>query len=108
MQLKEVQRELNRFGKFVVQQARSRLTKGIKKGNKKFSQNDTKKLYNSIKFKPYTSKDFTLGVKIFEMEDYGKFQDQGVKGTKSNYIENKKSPFIIVLKCQILKYLRVI
>ena len=27
------------------------------------------------------------------MEDYGKFQDQGVKGTKSNYIENKKSPF---------------
>ena len=52
MQLKEVQRELNRFGKFVVQQARSRLTKGIKKGNKKFSQNDTKKLYNSIKFKP--------------------------------------------------------
>ena len=27
------------------------------------------------------------------MEKYGKFQDQGVKGTKSNYIENKNSPF---------------
>ena len=27
------------------------------------------------------------------MLDYGKFQDQGVKGTKSNYIVNKNSPF---------------
>jgi len=27
------------------------------------------------------------------MEDYGKFQDKGVKGTKSNYLENKNSPF---------------
>ena len=27
------------------------------------------------------------------MEQYGKFQDQGVKGTKSNYLENKNSRF---------------
>ena len=27
------------------------------------------------------------------MEEYGVFQDKGVKGTKSNYIENSKSPF---------------
>ena len=34
MQLKEVKEELNKFGKFVIQQARSRLTKGTKKGSK--------------------------------------------------------------------------
>ena len=41
MQLKETEKYLNNFGKFVVQQARSRLTKGNKNVNKK--------LYNSIK-----------------------------------------------------------
>ena len=38
MQLKETREALNKFGKFVIQQARSRLTKGIKRGNKRFSQ----------------------------------------------------------------------
>ena len=91
MQLKEVREELNKFGKFVIQQARSRLTKGVKKGSKRFSQNDTKKLYNSLEYKPFIKGD-SLGVEFY-MEKYGKFQDQGVKGTKSNYIENKNSPF---------------
>tara|TARA_R110000751_G_scaffold16547_2_gene52226 strand:- start:1731 stop:2078 length:348 start_codon:yes stop_codon:yes gene_type:complete len=27
------------------------------------------------------------------MEDYGMFQDRGVKGVKSNYIANKNTPF---------------
>tara|TARA_X000001388_G_scaffold37089_1_gene26252 strand:+ start:206 stop:736 length:531 start_codon:yes stop_codon:yes gene_type:complete len=91
MQLKETREALNRFGKFVIQQARSRLTKGIKRGNKRFSQNDTKKLYNSLEYKPFVKGDF-IGVEFY-MEQYGKFQDQGVKGTKSNYVENKNSPF---------------
>ena len=91
MQLKEVREELNKFGQFVIQQARSRLTKGIKRGNKRFSQNDTKKLYNSLEYKPFNRKG-SIGVEFY-MEKYGKFQDQGVKGTKSNYIENKNSPF---------------
>ena len=38
MELKEMQRELNRFGKYVVQQSRSNLTKG--------KHNATKELYN--------------------------------------------------------------
>ena len=36
MQLKETREALNKFGKFVIQQARSRLTKGIKRGSKSF------------------------------------------------------------------------
>ena len=91
MQLKETREALNKFGKFVIQQARSRLTKGIKKGNKRFSQNDTKKLYNSLEYKPF-NRSGSIGVEFY-MEDYGKFQDKGVKGTKSNYLENKNSPF---------------
>jgi len=83
MQLKETREALNKFGKFVIQQARSRLTKGNKNVNKK--------LYNSLEYLPFTDGKF-IGVKFF-MEQYGKFQDQGVKGTKSNYTENKKSPF---------------
>ena len=81
MQLKETREALNNFGKFVVQQARSRLTKGNKNVNKK--------LYNSIKYKPYTSND-AIGV-IFEMEDYGKFQDEGVRGSKSYYADENTS-----------------
>lgn len=81
MQLKETREALNKFGKFVVQQARSRLTKGNKNVNKK--------LYNSIKYKPYTSND-AIGV-IFEMEDYGKFQDEGVRGSKSYYADENTS-----------------
>ena len=91
MQLKETREALNNFGKFVIQQARTRLTKGIKKGKKRFSQNDTRKLYNSLEYKPF-NRGSSIGVEFY-MEDYGKFQDQGVKGTKSNYIQNKNSPF---------------
>jgi hypothetical protein len=91
MQLKETREALNRFGKFVIQQARSRLTKGVKRGSKRFSQNDTKKLYNSLEYLPF-NRSGSIGVEFY-MEDYGKFQDKGVKGTKSNYLENKNSPF---------------
>lgn len=78
-----MQRELNRFGKYVVQQSRSNLTKG--------KHNATKELYNSIgHFVDKTAKGYKLS---FEMEDYGMFQDRGVKGVKSNYIVNKNSPF---------------
>ena len=75
MQLKETREALNNFGKFVVQQARTRLTKGRK--------NVSKKLYNSLGYKINATQD-SISV-IFEMEDYGKFQDQGVSGTKKKY-----------------------
>ena len=75
MQLKETREALNNFGKFVVQQARTRLTKGRK--------NVSKKLYNSLGYKINATQD-SISV-IFEMEDYGKFQDQGVSGIKKKY-----------------------
>jgi hypothetical protein len=79
MQLKEVKDELNKFGKFVVQQARTRLTKSKK--------NVSKKLYNSLSY-TINETDTSTSI-IFEMEDYGKFQDEGVSGTKKKY----KTPY---------------
>jgi len=75
MRLKETKEALNRFGKYVIQQARTNLTKGKK--------NVTKELYNSL--------DYNININpnnvnvIFEMEDYGTFQDLGVSGTKKKY-----------------------
>tara|TARA_R110000803_G_scaffold5531_3_gene18223 strand:+ start:49 stop:558 length:510 start_codon:yes stop_codon:yes gene_type:complete len=78
-----MQKELNDFGKYVVQQSRTNLTKG--------KHNATKELYNSI---GYFVDKTAQGYKIsFEMEDYGMYQDRGVKGVKSNYVVNKNSPF---------------
>jgi len=75
MQLKETREALNKFAKYVIQQARTNLTKGKK--------NVTKELYNSL--------DYNININpnnvnvIFEMEDYGTFQDLGVSGTKKKY-----------------------
>ena len=81
--LKNVQEELNRFAKYVISQSRANLTRGKK--------NSSKELYNSLDSNVKVSKNsFEL---TFLMEDYGVFQDKGVKGTKSNYVENKDSPF---------------
>ena len=75
------ERVLNEFKKFVVQQSRSRLTKGRKKYG---SYNDTKKLYNSIKGEVSVIKNNAFSLSFF-MEDYGKFQDKGVSGTEKKY-----------------------
>ena len=72
MQLKETQTALRAFGKYVVQQARTNLTKGKK--------NVSKELYDSIGF---TLEEVSAGFRLFfEMEDYGMFQDRGVKGVR--------------------------
>jgi hypothetical protein len=69
-----IEKELNKFGKFVVQQSRSNLSKSKKK--------DTGSLYKSIKYDLEVNKNsFSLS---FKMEDYGKFIDKGVKGVKSS------------------------
>jgi len=75
MQLKETQKALNAFGKYVVQQSRTNLTKGKK--------NVSKRLYNSI---DYEVLDGAKAVSVvFRMEDYGKYQDLGVSGVKKKY-----------------------
>jgi hypothetical protein len=61
---------LTKFAKFVIQQSRSNLTKG--------KHNFDRTLYNSLNYQLSVGENsFTL---IFDMEDYGMFQDQGVKG----------------------------
>lgn len=72
---KELETYLNGFGKYVIQQSRSNLTKQKK--------NVDKNLYNSLNFEKNVSKNsFQLS---FMMEDYGKFQDKGVSGTEKKY-----------------------
>ena len=73
--LKNVQQELNRFAKYVIQQSRTNLTKGKK--------NSSKALYNSLDHELNVSPNsFSLS---FLMEDYGIFQDKGVSGIKKKY-----------------------
>ena len=73
--LKNVKEELNRFAKYVVSQSRANLTRGSKPYG---SKNDSKKLYNSLDYDVTVSKNsFQLA---FLMEDYGIFQDKGVRG----------------------------
>lgn len=68
--MNNVEKALNKFGKGVVQQSRSRLSKAKK--------NSSKKLYNSIDYDlKVGNNSFSLS---FEMEDYGKFVDEGVRG----------------------------
>jgi hypothetical protein len=83
-----VQKELDSFKKYVIQQSRSNLTKGGKNVNKK--------LYNSIDGEAISSKN-SLRLS-FEMEDYGTFQDLGVKGkdpskvSKGSKIRGQQAP----------------
>ena len=82
-----IQEALEDFKKYVIQQARTNLTKGKK--------NVDKNLYNSLQgFVEKSPAGFRL---YFEMEDYGMFQDKGVSGKKRKYdtpfsYKNKKPP----------------
>lgn len=70
----ELEKYLNDFGKDVVKQSRTRLSKAKK--------NDSKSLYNSLSYDLNVSKNsFSLS---FNMEDYGTFIDKGVKGVSSS------------------------
>jgi len=73
--LKNVQQELNRFAKYVIQQSKANLTRGKK--------NSSKTLYNSLDYDLNVSPNsFSMS---FLMEDYGVFQDKGVSGIKKKY-----------------------
>jgi len=72
--------ELNKFGKRVVKESKTSLTKKKK--------NASKSLYNSIAYDAKVSKNsFELS---FEMEDYGKFIDKGVKGAGGTKADGTK------------------
>tara|TARA_R110002020_G_scaffold2740_2_gene12855 strand:+ start:432 stop:986 length:555 start_codon:yes stop_codon:yes gene_type:complete len=89
MDTQKLERYLDSFGKYVVQQSRSNLTKGKKNVNKD--------LYNSIKFEVVSTAE-GLSIKFY-MANYGAFVDKGVSGNKKKQSyrnwEGKKvsSPF---------------
>ena len=66
---------LNKFAKRVIQQSRTRLTKGKK--------NASKDLYNSLRYDLTTSA--AAFILNFFMEEYGIYQDRGVSGKKRKY-----------------------
>ena len=78
-----VQGVLVKFAKYVVQQAKSNLTRQ--------KRNTSDDLYNSLDYSIYVQKDkFSF---VFRMEDYGLYQDKGVKGAKSTYASAQDSPY---------------
>jgi hypothetical protein len=78
----EVEATIKRFRDYVIQQAKSNLTKGGK--------NNSKSLYNSLKGEIVTDKGFTIVG--FKMDDYGTFVDLGVRG-KSSSLKAPNSPY---------------
>ena len=75
MRLTKTQEALEAFKSFVIQQARTRLSKQRK--------NVSKGLYDSLKGKV---KEMPNSISVeFEMEEYGLYQDKGVSGTEKKY-----------------------
>ena len=75
MQLKDTQDALNAFGRYVVQQSRSKLTQNNK--------NASKRLYESLGYElKVMPNSFSMA---FLMENYGEYQDKGVSGTEVKY-----------------------
>lgn len=67
-----VEKALDQFGKYIIQQSKSNLTREKHK--------DTSVLYNSLGYDLKVSKRQSIELTI-NMEDYGDFVDKGVKGT---------------------------
>ena len=77
-----INKALQKFTKYVVSQSKANLTRKDK--------NVRGKLHKSIKGDSFVGAN-SIGV-YFEMEDYGEFQDQGVKG-KTSSTKAPNSPF---------------
>ena len=77
--------ELNKFGKYVVQQSKSNLSKKKKK--------DTSALYNGVKYSVEEGRrTTTLRFDFGSANDYWEFVDKGVKGVSSS-AKAPNSPF---------------
>ena len=79
--MSKFKKALEKYAKYVIQQSRSNLTKANSKASGK--------LYDSLSYK-------IDGTNVkFESEEYGLYQDQGVRGAKSYYADKgtSSSPF---------------
>ena len=75
MDYAELDAQLNKYAKYVIQQARTNLTQDGKKGA----------LYDSLSADIIIEDDAILVE--FSMEDYGPFVDEGVKGANPSLVE---------------------
>ena len=92
---------LNKFAKRVIQQSRTRLTKGKK--------NASKDLYNSLRYDLTTSA--AAFILNFFMEEYGIYQDRGVSGKKRKYntpfsYKDKMPPPKALDKCMVRRNIK--
>ena len=90
--MSEFKKAMEKYAKYVVQQARSNLSKG--------KNNASKQLYNSLNYDVKQNRtsggQFATGYNAeFFMEDYGIYQDLGVRGKTSYYADKgtASSPF---------------
>tara|TARA_R100000654_G_scaffold17295_1_gene36282 strand:+ start:177 stop:671 length:495 start_codon:yes stop_codon:yes gene_type:complete len=81
--MKNFEEALKKYAEYVIKKAKENLAKGGKYG----SQDKTGALSNSLSY------NINKGKVSFLAENYGVFQDQGVKGAKSTYPESRTSPF---------------
>ena len=98
----KTRRVLERYKKYVVSQAKRNLSKGRMVRGKKQSYKSSGKLHGSIK--GYVTSKMNRDIKgrftggsampslTFEMAQYGKFIDEGVKGSKSTHRDSLMSP----------------
>ena len=93
MNFQNINKALNDFGKYVVQQSKSNLTKDQKGGGD---------LYNSISYEIETEKD--LFILDFLMEDYAKFVDEGVSGANPSLVTSQKTGRIGIQKAPYSKF----
>lgn len=88
MDFKETEKALNKFAKYVIQQARTNLSKQKK--------NVSSDLYGSLGYVPPKAGANSFSLEFY-MLPYGEFIDKGVSGTKKRYntiyeYTNKKPP----------------
>jgi hypothetical protein len=86
---------LDRFGKYIVQQARANLTRKNK--------NVSKDLYNSIKWESDASKTGASFSASLSMLPYGDFQDKGVRGKNSTPARHAGQPVSALVAAQARK-----
>jgi hypothetical protein len=78
--LKDSYKLLELYKKYVIQQAKSNLSKG--------RNNVSKTLYNSLKGEIVTEEGYAIVA--FRMEQYGQYLDEGVKGAFPSMVKNGK------------------
>jgi hypothetical protein len=94
MEFPKLDAVINKYAKYVVQQAKSNLTKAKKGGGP---------LYESIAYK-ITKEGSTAYLISFLMENYGLFVDEGVQGANPSLVNSSKTGRVGIQKAPLSKF----